>query len=99
MQMTVTLSEPQEQRDSASKTPIPNTEGSKLAHEFWTKGQRRKDRNSYLPQNRASSIKITKIEISTKKQMSVLGVIFDSKLEWSLKVEKSVKNQDVHCRV
>jgi len=38
-----------------------------------------------------SSIKINKIEISTKKQMSVLGVIFDSKLEWSLQVENSVK--------
>jgi hypothetical protein len=31
-----------------------------------------------------SSIKLHEIEIHTKKQMSVLGVIFDSKLEWSL---------------
>jgi hypothetical protein len=34
-----------------------------------------------------SSIKINEIEISTKKQMSVLGVIFDSKLDWSLQVK------------
>jgi hypothetical protein len=46
-----------------------------------------------------SSIKINEIEISTKKQMSVLGVIFDSKLDWSLQVENSMKKQDVHCRV
>jgi hypothetical protein len=38
-----------------------------------------------------SSIKINEIEIHTKKQMSVLGVMFDSKLEWSLQVENSVR--------
>jgi hypothetical protein len=37
------------------------------------------------------SIKINEIEIQTKKQMSVLGVMFDSKLEWSLQVENSVR--------
>jgi hypothetical protein len=38
-----------------------------------------------------SSIKINEIEIQTKKQMSVLEVMFDSKLEWSLQVENSVR--------
>ena len=38
-----------------------------------------------------TSIKINEVEIHTKKQMSVLGVIFDSKLEWSLQTENSVR--------
>jgi hypothetical protein len=38
-----------------------------------------------------TSIKINDIEIHTKKQMSILGVIFDSKLEWSLQVENLVR--------
>jgi hypothetical protein len=38
-----------------------------------------------------SSIKINEVKIPTKKQITVLGVIFDSKLEWSLQVENSVR--------
>jgi hypothetical protein len=38
-----------------------------------------------------SSLELNEVEIHTKKQISVLGVIFDSKLEWSLKVESSVR--------
>jgi hypothetical protein len=38
-----------------------------------------------------TSIKINEVEIHTKEQMSVLGVIFDSKLEWSLQTENSVR--------
>ena len=38
-----------------------------------------------------TSIKLNEVEIHTKKQMSVLGVIFDSKLEWSLQTENSVR--------
>jgi uncharacterized protein YkuJ len=38
-----------------------------------------------------TSIKLNEVEIHTKKQMSVLGVIFDSKLEWSLQTENSAR--------
>jgi hypothetical protein len=38
-----------------------------------------------------SSLELNEVEIHTKKQISVLGVIFDSKLEWSLQVESSVR--------
>jgi len=38
-----------------------------------------------------SSIKLNDVKIQTKKQISVLGVLFDSKLEWSLQVENSVR--------
>jgi hypothetical protein len=38
-----------------------------------------------------SSIKLNEVELHTKKQISVLGVLFDSKLEWSLQVENSVR--------
>jgi hypothetical protein len=38
-----------------------------------------------------SSIKLNEVEIHTKKQILVLGVLFDSKLEWSLQVENSVR--------
>jgi hypothetical protein len=34
---------------------------------------------------------LNEVEIHTKKQISVLGVLFDSKLEWSLQVENSVR--------
>jgi hypothetical protein len=38
-----------------------------------------------------SSIKLNDVKIQTKKQISVLGVLFYSKLEWSLQVENSVR--------
>jgi hypothetical protein len=38
-----------------------------------------------------SSIELNDVKIHTKKQMSVLGVVFDSKLDWSLQVENSVR--------
>ncbi len=38
-----------------------------------------------------TTIKLNKIEVHTKQQMLVLGVIFDSKLEWSFHMENSVK--------
>ena len=38
-----------------------------------------------------SSIRMNGQEIPSKKEISVLGVMFDSKLEWSLQVEKSVR--------
>jgi endonuclease/exonuclease/phosphatase family metal-dependent hydrolase len=38
-----------------------------------------------------SSIKMNEVKVHTKKQITVLGVIFDSKLEWSLQVENSVR--------
>ena len=34
---------------------------------------------------------MNEVEIHTKKQISILGVLFDSKLEWSLQVENSVR--------
>jgi hypothetical protein len=53
----------------------------------------------YKTDTATTSIKLNEIEVYTKKQMSVLGVIFDSKLEWSFQIENSVKKQDEHCRV
>ena len=37
------------------------------------------------------TIKMNGINVVSKKEISVLGVIFDSKLEWSVQVEKSVR--------
>ncbi len=45
----------------------------------------------YRTDTATTSIKLNEVEVHTKKQMSVLGVIFDSKLEWSFQVENSVK--------
>jgi hypothetical protein len=45
----------------------------------------------YKTDTATTSIKLNEIEVYTKKQMSVLGVIFDSKLEWSFQIENSVK--------
>ena len=43
----------------------------------------------------SSKIKINGVDIKSKKDMSVQGIVFDSKLEWSLQVEKSVRKARV----
>jgi hypothetical protein len=53
----------------------------------------------YRTDTATTSIKLNKVEVHTKKQMSVLGVIFDSKLEWSFQVGNLVKKRDAHCRL
>jgi hypothetical protein len=45
----------------------------------------------YKTDTATTSIKLNKVEVHTKKQMLVLGVIFGSKLEWSFQVENLVK--------
>ena len=45
----------------------------------------------YRTDTATTSIKLNEVEVHTKKQMLVLGVIFDSKLEWSFHMENSVK--------
>ena len=36
-------------------------------------------------------IRMNGVDVTSKKEISVLGVIFDSKLEWAMQVEKSVR--------
>ena len=36
-------------------------------------------------------IRMNGVDVISKKEISVLGVIFDSKLEWPMQVEKSVR--------
>jgi hypothetical protein len=44
----------------------------------------------------STSIKLQGLTIKTKKEMNVLGVVFDNKLNWSSYVAQAIKNQIKH---
>ena len=48
-------------------------------------------KNYKIVESFSKAVELNDVKIHTKKQMSVLGVVFDSKLDWSLQVEKSVR--------
>jgi hypothetical protein len=44
----------------------------------------------------STTIKLQGLTIKTKKEMNVLGLVFDNKLNWSSHVAHAIKNQIKH---